>query len=256
MIRREIVVALALAPALGSLLGCGSLPRNPAAERAGRAAEAVMVLPLNVVMTLPGELEASSDRAWEALVAYVEAHGKRVQTVTLRDARIAWRGSIAVVASREETSGSGFDEAARVLALTLREEHAFDALIIPSLFVQTARMSGRSASWDGVRRQLEIEGDVRRIGSVVTSISFRGGAPAASLHAVVLDEAGNTLLQGQGGLELLATIQVHGKAGAAVRERAWTFEPRQDLFADPEHLREGIAVALDPFLPPLPAEGQ
>ena len=51
---------------------CGSRPRNPAAALAGASARTVMLLPLNVTMTLPSELEGPSDRGTPMMMKRLE----------------------------------------------------------------------------------------------------------------------------------------------------------------------------------------
>ena len=43
--------------------------------------------------------------------------------------------------------------------------------------------------------------------------------------------------------------QIHRGFGEIVDNRFWLFESRLEFFGNREHLREGIAQALQPFLP-------
>jgi hypothetical protein len=55
-----------------------------------------------------------------------------------------------------------------------------------------------------------------------------------------------------GGLELLVRVRVKETRGSSTDRESLVFAPRKGLFAKPENLREGIALALSPiFLPPL-----
>jgi hypothetical protein len=72
----------------------------------------------------------------------------------------------------------------------------------------------------------------------------------------VLDAQGNKLQEGKGGLELLVLVRVLGGLGSPTSKPTLEFATRTDLFANREHLREGIAEALAPFLPPLPLKAE
>jgi hypothetical protein len=243
---------LAAALALAHLLGCASAPRKEKSVLAGGAAQNLLILPLNVTAIMPPELEALSSFVWTELEIYLREHGKQLKTASFRDARRLWLGSIRQARAGEKGARAGFDDAARLLVLELAKHAEFDTVIVPSLFVRKARISGSSATWDGVERPLEFEESGREARNILANAPFVGAAPAASLHAVVLDAKGNKLQEGKGGLELLVRVRVLGRLGSPTPEPTLEFATRTDLFANREHVREGIAKALAPFLPPLP----
>ena len=98
-----------------------------------------------------------------------------------------------------------------------------------------------------MKRPLEIEVPER----IPSSVPLEGKAPAASLHVVVLDAQGNQIHEAIGGLELLVGVRVLRKRDSDAV--SLQFVTRTDLFASREQLHEGIALALAPFLPPLPS---
>jgi hypothetical protein len=234
-----------------ALVGCATGPRNPAAAQAGASAQRILLLPLNVAVTLPAELESGSDRVWNAVSGYVGEHGKQVQTIGFGAARRLWFDVIRQIEAGERKGGASFETAAKMLVTALGREAEFDAVIMPSLFIQEARVSGKHARWDGVARRVEIDGDVRRIGSIMTATSLVGSTPGASLHVAILDAGGEKLHEAQAGLELLLRMGVEGAEGAPARELGIVWEPRPDLFESQADVREGIVKALDPFLPPI-----
>jgi hypothetical protein len=211
------------------------------------------MLPLNVVATLPTELEEQADLVWKELEVYLEAHGRRLQTVRLLDARRLWLDSIRQ-AQAEGASERGFEASLRVLALALTQHAEFDALIVPSLFLQQARMVGKSATWGGVRRRIEVVGEHLNAGSIVLQTSLSGTIQAASLHVVVLDAQGEEVHEGMGGLDLVQHIHLLGKESDSIFKRGFVLEWRPNPFESRAHLREGIAEAFDPFLRPLALE--
>lgn len=243
-----------------ALLACAHGGATAPAARLGATARSVVVLPLNVALTLPAELEGSEGRVWNVLVRYVQAHGKKVRTVRLVDARRLWLDSIRLTTEEaaqtaegtDETPEVDFDAVARTFVRELGRDGEFDAVIMPSLFLQHARLSTHRARWDGVSREVDIEGDVQRVGRITTSTYLTGTTPAASLHVVILDADGANLHEAQAGLALLQYIVVGGERGAAVTDRSVSWEPRPDPFENEEDVREGIERALDPFLVPLP----
>lgn len=247
---------LAAALAAASLVGCASPAHDERTVLAGNPARDLLILPLNVAAVMPSELEPASPIVWQELEIYLRAQGKELKTVSFEAARRLWVASIAE--ARAANAHAGYDDAARVLVEKLARYAAFDAVIAPSLYLRKARIEGRSASWDGVERALEIEAPER----LPSDLPLDGVAPAASLHAVVLDPQGNKIQEATAGLELLVGVRV-------IRKRGWSMEatpsagkvgleytPRTDLFTRRENVQEGIAKALAGFLPPLaPVEG-
>jgi hypothetical protein len=211
------------------------------------------MLPLNVVATLPTELEEQADLVWKELEVYLEAHGRRLQTVRLLDARRLWLDSIRQVRAKRE-SEQGFEASLRVLALALAQHAEFDAVIVPSLFVQQARMVGKTAKWSGVRRRIDVVGEDLDAGSIILQTSLSGTIQAASLHVVVLDAQGEAVHEGRGGLDLVQHIHMLGERSDSIFERGFVLESRPDPFDSRAHLREGISEAFDPFLRPLALE--
>jgi hypothetical protein len=242
--------------AVVALLACETRPHNPAAALAGASAQSIMLLPLNVAMTLPPELEGPSDLVWKGLERYLEDHGKRIQTVRFGDARRLWLDDIRQFRAAGRAADASFDDIAQMLVLELGRHAEFDAVIVPSLFIQQARLHGKTAFWDGVERRVEIDGDVRQIGSIYASTSLVGDTPGASLHVVILDASGGKLHEAQAGLELIDRMAVTGKDGDPMGKRGVVWGRRPNLFDDEANVREGVAKALDPFLPPFPDESK
>jgi hypothetical protein len=236
---------LATAVAVAQLLACASSAPTERTVLAGNPARNLLILPLNVAAVMPTELEAASPVVWEELEIYLRAQGKELKTVSFPDARQLWLQSIQQV--RDADPRAGYDDAARVLVGKLSQHAAFDAVIAPSLYLRAAPIAGRSASWDGVERPLEIEGKQR----LPDSLPLEGSAPAASLHVVVLDAQGNKLQEVIGGIELVVSARVVRRRGASPDALTLQFTPRADFFSNRKHVQESIATTLAPFLPPL-----
>jgi hypothetical protein len=222
---------------------------------AGNPARNLLVLPLNVAAVMPSELEAARPIVWEELEIYLRAQGKELKTVSPEAARQLWVASIQE--ARTANPRAGYDEASKLLVAKLSRYAAFDAVIAPSLYLRKARIQGRNAKWDGVERAIDVEAQER----LPSSVPLEGVAPAASLHAVVLDPQGNKIDEGIAGLEVLVGVRVIRKHGIGVDPSesapavSLEYTPRTDLFASRAHLQEGIAKALAGFLPPLARVG-
>jgi hypothetical protein len=130
------------------------------------------------------------------------------------------------------------------------QRHAeFDAVIVPSIFVQQAALQGTRAVWDGVNRPIEIRRESRSFRR--SRLRASRTARCASLHVAVLDRNGLLLHEGQGGLDLLVRERVDEELSHDLLTAEFRyFEDRPESFDDPALLREGVAKAFDPFLAP------
>lgn len=233
-----------------ALMGCaGSGPEAPTILSRSHGSQTLVLLPLNVTAVMPAELEPQAAEVFAALRAYLEQHGATLKTVAYPTARNLWLASIREARTGEKGRRAGFDDAARLFAQRLAQHSRFDAMLVASLFVQRATVAGRWARWDGVQHPLQAESGRWR-GVLPEEQQVSGAAPAASLHAVILDAEGGVLHEKQTGLALLARVRL---AETPAGETRYSFAPIEDPFADREQLREGIALALAPYLPELRA---
>ena len=227
-----------------SLSGCASSSRSPAAL-AGAQVQRVAVAPMNIVLALPAELESSVGSVQTALVDYLAFHDKAVVEVDYRTGRSLWRESMQEVIRTKNPQS--FESAARVYVGRLREHDDFDALVIPSIFLQNVetRTSSTLARWDGARERVQIERYVP--GATTCEQGYR--KKAASILVKVFDAEGELVHSAQSGLELVEHIEVRSneERGGGWRTCEWiTNTPALD---DPERVMEGIARGLAPFLP-------
>jgi hypothetical protein len=245
-------VRLAIAGA--TALACASASRvedvaAPDVAAAGRAAQVLLVLPLNVAVAMPKGLEGPSLAVLMELENHLRAHGKQLKTVSYPDARRLWLMSVERLRRSEKNDAADFAAAASLLAAELRRHAEFDALIVPSVLVRQAAMRGTRAAWDGVTRPTEIRRDNRGIHP--SKLRASRTARSASLHVAVFDASGRQIHEGQGGLDLLVRVYTgDGLSTDLATSQFWYFEARPEFFDDPALLREGVAKALDPFLSP------
>ena len=235
------------------LLSCatpGPPPGPSPAQIAGQEAKTIIIAPLNVVSSLPPELEGSTKMISAALVGHLEAHGKTVRVIGFRAGRDLWKSSMKEV--RDSGEKRNFDNAARVYARRIGEQLDFDVLIVPSIFIQNAKMRARTVRWDGAEQKMVIEGGINSNranlyqGNMGT-LSVR----AASLFVHVLDRDGNSIQTKRSGLELIQHLEwrVEQKGGYSGKETV-SQELVNDTPAiqDKERVRAGVAAALSPFL--------
>jgi hypothetical protein len=254
--RRVFLVAgLALAQLLGPVgAGAAAEPREVLVEMPGEGELPVLLfLPLNVSVVMPAEMSARSPLVREAIEAYLTEQPFELKTVAFESARSLWLASIRNVRSGEKGARAGYDDAARAFVQELAKHAEFDHVIAPSLYLREAPVARGYAEWDGVRRLLKVDAEGAENRKLVAAVPFEGVAPAASLHVAVFDGKGEKLQEQLGGLDLIARVFVPRKPDPETGEPTVEFLPRDDFFSDPEQLREGIALALTPFLTPIAA---
>ncbi len=72
---------------------CASEPPHATTVLA-KVPERIVILPLNVPVAMPAELEPSSPAVWSALESYLRAQGSSLKTVSFPSARGLWLTSI------------------------------------------------------------------------------------------------------------------------------------------------------------------
>jgi len=223
------------------------IPSCASGPLAGTAATTIIIAPFNVVSSLPPELEGSTKMVSAVLVEYLEAHGKTVAVMGFRAGRDLWKASIQEV--RNSDDKRNFENAARVYARKIGEQFEFDALIVPSLFIQNAKMSSRTVKWDGAEQTMEQRGT---LGTKYQGLRTSSNVRAASLFIHVLDREGGSVQTSRRGLELIQHIEFGTKKRGGY---SGTKDPQMNLvddvppIQDKDRVRAGIASALFPFLP-------
>jgi hypothetical protein len=246
-----------------ALLAAGCRSPQPRPLEFGRGAPGalrVVVAPLNLPVQLAPDLEDAVDPVSAEVIRYLQSHGARVAVIWAPDAWTLWRDSAAAMQAARQVPPE-LAEVAAAFSRALVEHADYDLLVLPSLVYRDARVMGRYALWDGVRRRIRFRSrggvpigraqpipdpidstDRSSAGAVVTQ--WRGRITGLSLHALVFTPEGRGVFQGFGGLDL-----VHD----AVQVREGSPEPpvlhlHSNLLENSVHVREGIALALDPYL--------
>jgi hypothetical protein len=260
MTLRAATLAVCAAVALASP-GCHTAkPKRLAFEPGDASARRIVVAPMNLAVPLSPDLEDAVEPVSDELIRYLQAQGFRVAVIWLPDASMLWRESAAALQQDEETAPE-FEEVAGVFARLLAREAEFDLLVFPTLVFREAEVQGRYASWDGVRRRIRFRGGpavprgraqslpdpvVATDGRTSEPVSpeWRGRITGLSVHALLFTPQGHAVFQGLGGLDL-----VHDAVrspGASAVESSLRLQAR--ILQDTEHLREGIELALKPYL--------
>jgi hypothetical protein len=242
------------AAAFAMLFACANSSETTEPEKsvlAGSPVQDVLVLPLNVASPTPQDLVQAEPLVWEELENYLRSHGMRLRTVNYQTARQFWLGSIKQVRSKPGSTEAGYDDAARVMIGKLQKYGEFDTVVAPSIYITQAAILEKSATWDEVERTVPIETRSLAARAVADGVPLEGLAPAASIHIAVFDRDGNKIQEGRGGLELLVEVRVKHNPYGPTDDPVFQFGPRANAFDNGANVREGIARALTPFLPPL-----
>jgi hypothetical protein len=234
---------------LAALLGCTAPAKYWVApgHEGAPGVRRVLLCPVNVAVSLPAELSTGAEPVDRALVAYLEERGLEVERLDLTEARAHWQEA-AVHARRE-----GADGAAAIFVETIGQQRDFDALLMPSLILRSVRVDDSSGTWDGVRRQVTtVNAPSRGLGGSTDTLSkgiaFGGLSAdvlASSLHVMAFAPDGQRVFEGQGGFEFIQDADL-----SAAGKRSGPLGTRYGLFRDAEVVREGVQIALGPYLPP------
>jgi hypothetical protein len=218
-----------------------SAERRPVALGSGR----VVVVPVNLAVRAVAEVEPGLEPVWRALLQYFASEEKPALAIDRKDAGALWNE----VMADAKKAGEGEDLYATYARFARRvgEQAEFESIIFPTLVMHPARVTGRVANWDGVRRQIEVPGqfteaiDTYREGKIwLNRHGASGELAAASLHIAVLSPRGELRYEGTGGLVLLQELAEPKKRRDDVE---LTVVMRKHPFAAPDQLREGIGAA-------------
>ncbi len=241
-VRRLRVATAALCGALWACGGPAGTPHTVVFER-------VVVAPVDLVVEIDLQLDEAAQRVHAEIVRQLQAQpGARVAEIFEPEAHALWRECLSIVTSSGELPRT-LDTTLEVFARELTHHDDFDLLLVPSLAWRDARIAGHTARWDGVRRRLSLRG-LPRSGSspgangdfqIVKGLSETTGL---SLHISALTPTGRLVYSGWGGLDLVHDLRLRGRSGSD--QTTLVLQP--DPLDDPEHVREGVRLALGPYV--------
>jgi hypothetical protein len=203
-----------------------------------------MVLPVNMTIKTAPEFSSELDEMFGAIAGYIREGGDTIETVSREDATAQWAESIMKVKKSEELDDN-FETAMRVYVADLSESRSFDALIAPSIAYRTTKTRDRLVTWDGVFRKIKVVNlsDQAKHKGLARSLEMQ--IAGVSLHVMVFNQDGELIFQKYGGLDLVHDVDMTGaeftmSPGVSLKEK---------LLNEREHVREGIELAFDPYLP-------
>jgi hypothetical protein len=234
-----------------SAFGCAYLSRPDnklAPGHAGAPGVArFLVCAPNTVIALPAELSDVSPSLRQQVDAYLQFHDREARWINLPESRQLWGEAVA-----EAKQKATIDKTPVFFAARLDQKYDFDAIVVPSILVHKTRATDGDAAWDGVSRHMELKN--RPIKSIdhaqdpLTEGIKYGGVSGevlvTSIHVLVFSREGQRVFEGRGGFAF-----VHD-ADMANAQKGWSWKYRiRDLAKDVDAMREGIAIAFDPYLP-------
>jgi hypothetical protein len=229
-------------------LGCASGPENtlvPGHEGAPSVKRFLVCAP-NTVITLPGELQDTTKSLRKQVDAYLEFQDRETQWIDLYESKRVWGEAMAAAKQK-----GALQRTPEFFARALDEQYDFDAIVMPSLLVHKTRVLDGHGSWDGVNRHMDVVNAPRQpTGRVQDTLAegiayggLAGDVLVTSVHVLVFSRAGERIFEGRGGFDFVHDVDVSAK------KHSWTLVQR-DLAHDVDALREGIAIAFDPYLTP------
>jgi hypothetical protein len=209
------------------------------------------VAPLNLGIRLPQELEGAVAPVWQELLRYFQARDRQVIVTSVVDPELLWLQALEKV-EHSEALPRELATVSGVLARQLHQDDGYDLLLMPALLFRNARVHGRYAVWDGVRRLLPARGWavgnsilMMAGGNSIVERGFSGRLPAVSLYVMVLTSEGTVAYQGVAGLDVVHELHRTGPPW----NQQWTLRPQSQPLLKREHLREGIELAFELGLP-------
>jgi hypothetical protein len=250
--RAAFILALA-----GWLAGCANpSPAVREVDASTGGGPRVVVAPLNLPVAPPEEISDAVPVVERALIDQLRKRGARVAVIYPKDAEALWAAAAAAVRPSGD-SAADLRAAAGKFAGALETTEHFDLLLLPSLALREARVSGRTASWDGVRRRIPVRTSgsaedahtapdvpVFDTSGMVASSQWGGRIAGLSLHLLAF-RPGFRPIERWAGLDVVHdTVQVRDPAGA---ESEIELRPRAQTLTDTALIDESISQGLEPI---------
>jgi hypothetical protein len=231
------------------LLGCAGHTNIVAPGHEGApAVKRFLVCAPNTVIALPAELQDATGVLREQVDAYLRFQSREAQWIDLYDSKRLW--GEAMTAAKEKGE---LEKTPVYFAKELDEHYDFDAILMPSILLHKTRALDGGASWDGVSRQMQVVNAPRRpTGRAQSTLAegiayggISGDVLVTSVHVLVFSREGERILEGRGGLDFVHDVDM----SPLKAKFSWQYRTR-DLTRNLDELREGIAIAFDPYLTP------
>jgi hypothetical protein len=188
-------------------------------------------------------LDDAAERVDARVTRYLKDNGYRV--IPQREFRQQWSTAVRAFGDPvDPTNGrvnmKTFSQIMTSVRDQLVESSNLDAFVFTDLIELEVPFNNglkHLARWDGVTRQPSMQGP----GSgVSTAFDWSMAAAVASLQVTIFDRELKRLFVSRGGLDATDAIDTRSSDGAYVR--------RRNILENNEHIDEGIALALHPFI--------
>ena len=233
--------------ALAGTFGCAALfgPGNtvvPGNEGAPGVTRFLVCAP-NTVIALPAELRDLAGPLRDQIDAYLRFQNRQTQWIDLVESKRRWADAIS--AAKQQ---GAVEKAPQLFAQKLGEKYDFDAIVMPSVLLHNAKANAGTARWDGVERRMPVLNAPRHDPGAMTVEfgGYEGDLPVTSVHVLIFSRSGERIFEGRGGLEIIHEVDL----AAFKKKYKLDTHLRNDLGHDIDALREGIAIAFDPYLTP------
>jgi hypothetical protein len=244
----KLVCAVGTLGVASLLLGCAGSSNTLAPGNEGAPGiKRMLVCSPNTVIALPAEMTGLADPLREQIDAYLRFHDRDGQWLGLHESRRLWEQ--AMTAAR---ASGAIEKAPVFFAEEADKLYDFDAIVMPSLLVHHARAMDGYARWDGVERLMQVKNAPQRpsgraqstLADGIKAGGVRGEVMVTSIHVLVFSRSGERVLEGRGGFGFVHDIDL-----SRINETKRFQYQLRDLAGDIDAMREGIAVAFDPYLP-------
>lgn len=245
-LRKLACTAGALSAVLG-LSACGPVKLHPydlaAGQEGAKGVHAILLLPLNLVTSLPEELDYPSQRVAAEIVRYLEGLGRKVDRVRLFEAR-------ALLASLEKADPPDPDATRLRFLERLRKDRSFDVVVMPDLVYRKAHVRAvtHKVEWDGVQRTLDLRNPYQHKLSVRYTADVAGDMPGVSLHVLVYGADGQRIFDSYGGIDIVHEAEPYETGQTGAYQLRWRL--KRHRLEDLDAIREGVRLAFDPYLSP------
>ena len=246
--RRARRFAWALLTCVCALAACST---PSAAPEPLKGADRLVVAPLNLAVKLPVELEDGVQPVRDEIIAYLQQRDAWVAVIWPSDAWELWKEAMIATSSTKD-GAQRLEKAVGIFVAELGRNAEFSAFMLPTLVYREAKVWGHMARWDGVSRKLPTRTRAianARLPTLEPSLGesqVKGAkVPGVSLHVLVFAPDGRRVFEGRGGLDLVHAVLITGSADTG----HGSLVPDVNPFRNSEHLREGVALALDAYVP-------
>ena len=208
----------------------------------GDAIKKLVIVPMNMDAPPPEYMVEGVESLEQQMRDELEQTGRIIERPALKDVSKLRNKITQEKMAEHSVDPSKFTKAILLeirqdIARRLSAQYGADAVVFSTVVLRKGKSFGRTAFWDGVSRKQILE-----ISGKYSQIFFRmsGACTGTSLWLDIYDSNGKKIFENYGGLELVHRYEVIDMMYRAIK--------RTDFFEDEMLLKDGISVALNPFI--------